>query len=106
MQKVAPPPSRTSKQCYEYGAALRQKAPLEQHAHLHSPAARDPAAILAATDRTRVPELVPVRYARMLASPFAYLRGAAAGMAEDLEHQVSAGIPVQACGHCHLMNFA
>jgi len=41
----------------------------------------------------------------MLASPFAFLRGAAAVMAEDLRHQVAAGIPVQACGDCHLMNF-
>jgi uncharacterized protein (DUF2252 family) len=105
MQKLAPPRLRTSKQRYEYGVALRKKAPLEQHADLRSPAARDPVAILAAADRTRVPELVPVRYERMLASPFAYLRGAAAVMAEDLKHQVSAGTSVQACGDCHLMNF-
>jgi uncharacterized protein (DUF2252 family) len=52
-----------------------------------------------------VPELVPVRYERMLASPFAFLRGAAAVMAEDLRIQPTAGIPVQACGDCHLMNF-
>jgi uncharacterized protein (DUF2252 family) len=62
-------------------------------------------AILAATDRTRIPELVAVRYQRMLASPFAFLRGAAAVMAADLAHQARAGIPVQACGDCHLMNF-
>ena len=48
---------------------------------------------------------MPVRYERMLASPFAFLRGAAAVMAEDLRHQPIAGIPVQACGDCHLMNF-
>jgi uncharacterized protein (DUF2252 family) len=105
MQKLVPPPLHTPKQRYEYGVALRRKAPLEQHADLLAPAARDPVTILAAADRTRVPELVPVRYERMLASPFAYLRGAAAVMAEDLKHQVRAGIPVQACGDCHLMNF-
>jgi uncharacterized protein (DUF2252 family) len=105
MQKVAAPPLRTPKQRYDHGVALRKKTPLEQHADLRSPAARDPGAILAAADRTRVPELVPVRYERMFASPFAYLRGAAAVMAEDLKHQVSAGISVQACGDCHLMNF-
>jgi len=105
MQKVAPPPLPTAKQRYEHGVALRRKAPLEQHAQLHIPAARDAPAILAAADRTRVPELVPIRYQRMLASPFAYLRGAAAVMAQDLKHQVSAGIAVQACGDCHLMNF-
>src|SRR5262249_56206982 len=62
-------------------------------------------AMVARGDRTRVPELVPVRYERMLTSPFAFLRGAAAVMAADLRHQPTAGIPVQACGDCHLMNF-
>jgi uncharacterized protein (DUF2252 family) len=84
---------------------LRKKASREKHADLHGPADRDAVAILAATDRTRVPELVPVRYERMLASPFTFLRGAAAVMAEDLRHQPAAGIAVQACGDCHLMNF-
>jgi uncharacterized protein (DUF2252 family) len=105
MQKVDPPPLPTPKQRYEHGIALRKKAPLEEHAELRSPATRDPIAVLAASDRTRVPELVPIRYQRMLVSPFAYLRGAAAVMAQDLKHQVSPGIPVQACGDCHLMNF-
>src|SRR5262245_52977944 len=90
---------------YAHGRRLRKKVPRERHADLHGPANRDPVAILAATDRTRVPELVPVRYERMLTSPFAFLRGAAAVMAEDLHHQPTAGIPVQACGDCHLMNF-
>jgi uncharacterized protein (DUF2252 family) len=105
MQEGILPPLRTPKQRYEYGVTLRKKSPLEQHADLRPQAGRDPVAVLAAEDRTRVPELVPVRYERMLASPFAYLRGAAAVMAEDLRHQVSAGISVQACGDCHLMNF-
>jgi len=56
-------------------------------------------------DRTRLPNLIPVRYQRMLASPFAFLRGAAAVMAQDLRYQPSAGIAVHACGDCHLMNF-
>jgi uncharacterized protein (DUF2252 family) len=90
---------------YAQGKRLRRKTPREKHAELHGSADRDATAILAATDRTRVPKLVPVRYERMLASPFAFLRGAAAIMAEDLQHQPSAGIPVQACGDCHLMNF-
>ena len=105
MQKIASPSLGTAKERYEQGIALRKKAPLEEHAELCSAAARDPVALLAASDRTRVPELVPVRYQRMLVSPFAYLRGAAAVMAFDLKHQVMAGIPVQACGDCHLMNF-
>ena len=90
---------------YERGVDLRRKTPREKHADLLGSVKRDPVAILAAGDRTRVPELVPVRYERMLASPFAFLRGAAAVMAEDLRHQPIAGIGVQACGDCHLMNF-
>ena len=98
-------PTRPLAERYAHGRRLRKKVSREQHADLHGPADRDPVAILAATDRTRVPELVPVRYERMLTSPFAFLRGAAAIMAEDLRHQPTAGIPVQACGDCHLMNF-
>src|SRR5690348_14127679 len=81
---------------YRHGAGLRRKTPRQTHADLSGPASRDPVAILAAGDRTRVPELIPIRYERMLASPFAFLRGAAAVMAEDLRHQSNAGISVQA----------
>jgi len=98
-------PAGTLAERYKYGTRLRKKVPREKHADLHGPAHRDAVAILAATDRTRVPELIPVRYERMLANPFAFLRGAAAVMAEDLRHQPTARIPVQACGDCHLMNF-
>src|SRR5882724_10044802 len=90
---------------YKQGTRLRKKSPREAHAELRGGADRDAVAILAQTDRMRLPELVPVRYERMLVSPFTFLRGAAAVMAEDLKHQVAAGIPVQACGDCHLMNF-
>ena len=90
---------------YKQGTRLRKKCPREEHAELRGPANRDAVAILAQTDRTRLPELVAVRYQRMLVSPFTFLRGAAAVMAEDLRHQPSAGIAVQACGDCHLMNF-
>ena len=85
--------------------ALRRKAPRQRHADLCGALDREPVAILARGDRNRVPELVPVRYERMLTSPFAFLRGAAAVMAEDLRHQPAAGIAVQARGDCHLMNF-
>jgi len=97
--------SETLIERHERGTRLRKKAPREKHADLLGPADRDAVAILAATDRSRVPELVPVRYERMLASPFTFLRGAAAVMAEDLRHQPATGIAVQACGDCHLMNF-
>src|SRR5439155_13046663 len=102
---MAQSPLGTPIERYKQGTRLRKKSPREAHAELRGPADRDAVAILAQTDRTRLPELVPVRYERMLVSPFAFLRGAAAVMAEDLRHQASAGIAVQACGDCHLMNF-
>src|SRR5215510_1432242 len=98
-------PSGTLAERYQHGSRLRRKALRQKHADLHGPGERDAVAILARGDRTRVPELVPVRYERMLASPFAFLRGAAAVMAQDLRHQPNVGITVQACGDCHLMNF-
>ena len=97
--------SGTLAERYEQGVSLRQRTPREKHADLLGPSDRDPVAILAASDRTRIPELIPVRYERMLSGPFAFLRGAAAVMAQDLRHQPSVGIAVQACGDCHLMNF-
>jgi uncharacterized protein (DUF2252 family) len=99
------PPLSTLVERYKQGTRLRKKSPRQAHAELHGPADRDAVAILAQTDRMRLPELVPVRYERMLVSPFTFLRGAAAVMAEDLRHQPRAGIAVQACGDCHLMNF-
>jgi hypothetical protein len=98
-------PSRTVAARYSQGVKLRKKCPRHSHADLLGPSDRDPVAILAAGDRTRIPKLIPVRYERMLTSPFAFLRGAAAVMAQDLRHQPSVGIVVQACGDCHLMNF-
>jgi uncharacterized protein (DUF2252 family) len=65
----------------------------------------DPIAILEAQGRTRVQELLPIRHARMAASPFAFLRGAAAVMAADLAATPSTGIPVQLCGDAHIANF-
>jgi len=87
-------PTGTLAERYDWGVGLRQKNPRKKHADLLGPTDRDPVAILARGDRTRVPELVPVRYERMLTSPFGFLRGAAAVMAEDLSHQPTAGIGV------------
>jgi uncharacterized protein (DUF2252 family) len=61
--------------------------------------------MLEASNRARVPSLVPVRYGRMLHSPFAFLRGAAAVMAYDLARTPVSGLRVQACGDAHLLNF-
>src|ERR1700722_17359058 len=85
--------------------ALRRKTPREAHADLKGSMARDAVAILAESDPGRLPSLVPERYARMMLNPFAFLRGAAAVMATDLAGQPMVGLPVQAGGDSHLMNF-
>src|SRR5262245_48559623 len=95
--------SRTDQ--YKYGKSLRSQTPREAHADLKGQLSRNAVAILAESDRDRVPELVPERYKRMSVDPFAFLRGAAAVMAADLCYQPTAGIAVQAGGDSHLMNF-
>lgn len=92
-------------ECYAAGKALRSKVPRESHADWAPRPSSEAVAILAGTDDSRIPELLPIRYERMMLSPFAFLRGAAAVMAADLAGLPSAGLPVQACGDCHLMNF-
>ncbi|MFL5297214.1 MAG: DUF2252 domain-containing protein [Phenylobacterium sp.] len=88
------------------GKALREALPRARQAKWKRPDGRaDPIAILQAGDAGRVEELVPIRYGRMLHSPFAFYRGSAAIMAADLGAQPTSGPRVQACGDCHLMNF-
>ncbi len=88
------------------GREQRILVPRPSHAHWAPPPDRpDPVAILEEQARTRVPDLVPIRYGRMAASPFAYFRGAAAPMAWDLAHAPTTDIRVQACGDAHLLNF-
>jgi uncharacterized protein (DUF2252 family) len=88
------------------GKALRAKVPHAAHATYRPADARgDPVAVLEEQARTRLPFLVPIRYARMLASPFAFLRGSAAVMAADLAATPVTGLSVQACGDAHLANF-
>lgn len=88
------------------GKALRAKTPHASHAAWRpSGPPRDPIAILEASNRDRVPELIPIRYGRMLKSPFTFLRGSAGLMAFDLSRTPVSGIRVQACGDCHLLNF-
>ena len=88
------------------GKELRTTVTRESHAgwrpHKERP---DPVKILVDSSKGRMKELLPIRYGRMLQSPFAFYRGAAAIMAEDLAHTPSTGIRVQACGDCHLVNF-
>jgi uncharacterized protein (DUF2252 family) len=85
---------------------VRERIPRTQHGIWKKPDNRpDPIDILHAADADRVPELVPIRYGRMLQSSFAFYRGAAGVMASDLASTPNIGIHVQACGDCHLMNF-
>src|SRR6202035_1397137 len=95
--------SRTER--FKQGKELRHKTPREAHADLTGSITRSAVDILAESDAERVPELVPERYRRMMLNPFAFLRGAAAVMATDLPGQPMAGLPVQAGGDSHLMNF-
>jgi uncharacterized protein (DUF2252 family) len=88
------------------GKALRERVTRESHAAWKAPRqGRDPIAILEASNRGRLQELVPIRYGRMVRTPFTFLRGSAALMAHDLATLPSTGIRVQACGDCHLLNF-
>ena len=88
------------------GRAARSQARRSSHAAWEPPEGRaDPVAILERQARSRVPELVPIRYGRMSASPFAFFRGAAAVMAADLARTPVSGLRVQACGDAHLSNF-
>ena len=88
------------------GKRLRDDVPRKAHGDWHPGAGRtEPLSILQTADATREPTLVPLRYGRMLQSPFAFYRGSAAVMASDLAGTPATGIRVQACGDAHLMNF-
>jgi uncharacterized protein (DUF2252 family) len=88
------------------GKALRDQTPRQSHADWKPPRdRRDPIDILEASNQDRLAELVPIRFGRMLPSPFTFLRGSAALMAADLAVTPTTGLKVQACGDCHLLNF-
>ncbi|MFF8788186.1 DUF2252 domain-containing protein [Streptomyces sp. NPDC015125] len=90
----------------EQGRALRSEVPRSRHAELGPTASRaDPVDIIERQSALRVPELVPLRYGRMLESPFRFYRGAAAIMAADLATTPSTGLRTQLCGDAHLLNF-
>jgi uncharacterized protein (DUF2252 family) len=86
------------------GKEARAACARSGHARLDTDG-RDPVALLEAQAPSRVPELVPIRYGRMLVSPFAFFRGAAAVMAHDLSRAPRTGVHVQLCGDAHLANF-
>jgi uncharacterized protein (DUF2252 family) len=88
------------------GKEVRDRVPRTSLAEWNPPAdRRDPVQILIDQGDQRVPELVPVRYARMLSSEFAFYRGAAAVMASDLSYSPNTHLSVQMCGDAHLVNF-
>ena len=88
------------------GKALRKQVPRTTQANYETRADRpDPIEILEQQAATRIPKLVAVRHGRMLANPFAFLRGAAAIMASDLSPLPITGSPVMACGDAHVKNF-
>src|SRR5262249_12102945 len=88
------------------GKRLRDKVPHEAHGVWKRPSDRpNPLDILHASDAGRVAQLLPIRYGRMLQTPFTFYRGSAAVMAADLATTPATGIQVQACGDCHLLNF-
>lgn len=96
-----PPPERAA-----YGRRARTRASRSCHGWFEPAAGRpDPVDVLERQSASRVPELVPIRYGRMLESPFRFYRGAAAIMATDLGVLPHTGLTVQLCGDAHLLNF-
>ena len=97
-------PSADAAERVTAGRDARDAVPRSSHAEM-GVSARDPVEILGRQDESRVPELVPLRYGRMLASPFAFFRGAAAVMAADLAQTPTTELTAQLCGDAHLSNF-
>jgi uncharacterized protein (DUF2252 family) len=88
------------------GKMARAEVPRASHAEFDpGPDRPDPISLLVEQEKTRLPELVPVRHGRMMVSPFTYYRGAALPMASDLATTPVSGLAVQACGDAHLSNF-
>ena len=105
-EAVQHPEFRSRDERLDIGRALRDRVPRKSHAAwTPSDKRRDPIGILEESNRDRVQHLVPIRYGRMLRSPFTFLRGSAGLMASDLATTPNSGIAVQACGDCHLLNF-
>ena len=97
---------RPYSELYAEGKRLRDKSPRASHAEWKPPRNRpDPLLLLKKSSEGRIPELLPIRYGRMLQSPFTFYRGAALNMAADLAGTPASGLRVQACGDAHLCNF-
>jgi uncharacterized protein (DUF2252 family) len=104
--KLSPGASLNHQQRHERGRDARRLVPRGSHAEwAPAPDRPDPLKLLEAQARDRIQELLPIRYARMMASPFAFLRGSAVVMANDLAGTPKSGIQAQLCGDAHLLNF-
>jgi uncharacterized protein (DUF2252 family) len=102
----AAPPDATPDERAKLGKSARSEVPRSSHGDWEPDSDRpDPVEVLEGQAKTRVPELVPLRYARMLVSPFTFYRGAAAVMAADLATTPTSGFWAQLCGDAHLSNF-
>lgn len=89
-----------------WGKSIRKQVPRSAHGAWEPPAdRRDPVDLLRDSNVGRLEHLLPIRYGRMLESPFAFFRGAAVLMASDLATTPNTSLRVQACGDCHLVNF-
>ncbi len=99
------PPDSPASAALERGRARRREVPRRSHATWSPPRDRDAVATVLTSNEGRLPELVPIRMGRMVASPFAFLRGSAAVMAADLAGTPRMGSSVQLCGDAHLSNF-
>jgi uncharacterized protein (DUF2252 family) len=99
-------PGPSVKERFAIGKGLRRRATRSAQGKWVPPAHRfDPIELLKKSDHGRLPELLPIRYARMRQSAFGFFRGAAAVMAADLATTPRTGLRVQACGDCHVSNF-
>ena len=99
-------PHRSEAECRASGKEARAKVPRELNATFEpAPDRPDPVSLLQEQGKTRVQELLPIRYGRMLVSPFTFYRGAALIMASDLSTTPCSGLTAQLCGDAHLSNF-
>ena len=102
----APKAALSREELRSRGRTLRDKVSRRSHADCPVSSDRqDPLDLLIESNKGRIPQLIPIRYGRMMQSPFAFFRGAASIMAADLASTPTSDIYVQACGDCHLMNF-
>jgi uncharacterized protein (DUF2252 family) len=104
-RRTSPPQPPSPEESARLGKARRRAVPRSSHAGWTSVSDRDPIAMLQTQAVEREPDLVPIRHARMLVTPFTYFRGAALPMAADLAASASSGLSAQLCGDAHLSNF-